>query len=105
MSASCAGRPANFLSVPVAATATKILANNSDRTAITLAATDADIFVGIDANVTALTGMKISANANPFTLCVGHGGSFVQRDLWAITAAGTHNVVIVEAFEPMTPGS
>lgn len=103
MSKGCNYRQSDFSVKAVDVTATRILAASDDRTALTFSAPDTDIFIGIDASVTITTGFKIAAAVSPFTICQGHGGSFVHRELWAIAVGGLHNLVVLEAFEPINP--
>lgn len=101
MSVSNYARRSVFSIVPIAATPTQLVAANEERTSLTIAAVDADVFISIDSAVTATTGLKIPTAAQATNFCQCHEGAFVKERIMAVTGGGTHNVAVIEGFEPV----
>ena len=76
--------------IPVTTTATQLVAEtpNATRT-IWIEAVDNDIHLG-GSNVTATTGLTITKGAQTYLVLPPH------NSLYAVTAAGTHNVIILQ---------
>jgi hypothetical protein len=90
--------PANQRTFAIGPAAAAFLPADSNRNALTLSAADADIWVGLDATVAVGSGLRIVNGTAPFNLCGCHGGWWVNKQLFAITAAGIHNITVIESF-------
>ena len=92
-------RPSGFSLRAITVTASVAVSSSEDRTALTLTAVGADIFVTPNAGGSGTDGLRISAGAVATVLCGCHQGDFVRKQLFAFTSAGTGTLAVIEGFE------